>query len=510
MPSLNFVLANGHRRIFALRRSVVVGRDPFCDIRMQDPLASRQHALFYLDSQGRCYVCDLQSLNGIYVGDAKVSRASLADGAEVRIGNTRIQFIEKDLGGVTAHPDDSALATDVDEQTDPMIALSLDEMVSEADGPTASLELRILYRLSRILRRTRSQDTLFERVVELARETTDPLQVLLLVLGDDSATPVASYGWPPKSRLQASAFKGFLQRIVREGRTFQVPNAVAVPVGAGDGVAGGRALLCVPMESPNKILGAIFFVHRHPGSGFNQRQMRAVSGIGLVAGVVLENLQLYNDLESEFFGTLEALANSLDTKDPYTAGHSRRVASLSLIIAKQLASPDVDIITLRLGALLHDIGKIGVDDSSLRGKGKLTDEEYLQIKQHPIMGDRILSSIGSLTRVRQIVRHHHERWDGRGYPDHLAGEDIPLLARIVGVADSVDAMISNRSYRQARPMTYAMEEVRRCSGTQFDPQVAEATLQAFNAGLLETGHLGFGIPRIKPGEAKAGSTVYGE
>lgn len=507
MPTLNLILANGLTRTFALRRSAVIGRDPGCDIRIQDPLASRQHALFYLDSERQCFCCDLHSLNGIFVGNARMPRALVPEGGEVRIGNTRIRYSQRDPAGDTISPDDSSELNP--EQTDPLIGGSLSETGPVSEEPVQAPELRILHRLSQIMRGTPTQERLFDQVVELARESVQPLQVLLLVLGDNASTPVLSRQWPEKGPMQIrdAGVQLFLQRVLREGRAFQVPNAIT-PGSAPGLLPGPRALLCAPMESPNRILGVLFLLHAQPNRIFSQPEMRLVSGIGLVTGMIMENLRLYGDMEAEFFGALEALASSLDAKDPYTAGHSRRVASISLAIARHMTGQEIDVIALRLGALLHDIGKIGVDDTSLRGKGKLSDEEYAQIKQHPVIGDRILCSIGSLARARAIARHHHERWDGRGYPDRLVGEKIPPLARIVCVADAIDAMTSNRSYRDASPMEHAVQEVHRCSGTQFDPEVAAATLLAFEAGQLQTERLG--LLRLQPGERNASSTLLGE
>jgi putative nucleotidyltransferase with HDIG domain len=199
--------------------------------------------------------------------------------------------------------------------------------------------------------------------------------------------------------------------------------------------------------------------------------------------------QTFNDLmasvaaaeaqtEAAYTGAIRALAAALDARDPYTAGHSERVSVLSVAIGRELNLPQDELEILRLGALLHDIGKIGVPDDVLRKPGPLTDAEYDAIKQHPVLGARILRSVPFLSKHLPIVELHHERPDGRGYPHGLRGDDIPLGARVVHVADAYDAMTSARAYRKARPAGDALRELWRCSGTEFHAEIVGALATA--------------------------------
>ena len=178
--------------------------------------------------------------------------------------------------------------------------------------------------------------------------------------------------------------------------------------------------------------------------------------------------------EATFLGVISALANALDARDPYTAGHSQRVADLSVSIGRNMQLSDSGLEALRVGALLHDIGKIGVSDAVLRKPSKLTAEEYEHIKRHPALGARILKPLRFPDEQLAVVELHHERPDGRGYPHGLRGDDIPLFARIVHVADAFDAMTSARAYRAALPISTAVAELRRCVGADFDSQVVES------------------------------------
>jgi putative nucleotidyltransferase with HDIG domain len=178
--------------------------------------------------------------------------------------------------------------------------------------------------------------------------------------------------------------------------------------------------------------------------------------------------------EAAYLGVIGALATALDARDPYTAGHSQRVADVSVSIGRQMQLSEADLETLRLGALLHDIGKIGVSDAVLRKPTKLTLDEFEQIKLHPTLGARILKPLRFLDAQLAIVELHHERPDGHGYPHGLKGDEIPMFARIVHVADAFDAMTSARAYRAAMPVATAIGELWRLIGLDFDPQVVQA------------------------------------
>jgi response regulator RpfG family c-di-GMP phosphodiesterase len=184
--------------------------------------------------------------------------------------------------------------------------------------------------------------------------------------------------------------------------------------------------------------------------------------------------RVYTELERAYIQTIEALAAALDARDSATEGHCQRVTGCTLIIGRHMGIEGPDLTALRYGAALHDIGKIGIPDAILRKPGRLTDEEWALMRQHPELGERIIAGIEFLRCAVPVVLHHHERWDGGGYPHGLKGEEIPLGARIFMVADAFDAMISNRPYRRGISYEQALREIRRVSGQQFDPAVVEA------------------------------------
>ena len=201
--------------------------------------------------------------------------------------------------------------------------------------------------------------------------------------------------------------------------------------------------------------------------------------IGRYVQQLRQAAQVNRDL---FIGSLRSFVAAIDAKDPYTRGHSERVAAVSRVIARSLGLPEEVQHKIWIGALLHDVGKIGVEDQVLRKAGKLSDEEFEQMKAHTVIGAEIMSQIEQLREMVPAIRSHHEAWNGRGYPDALKGEQIPLYARIVGVADTFDAITTNRPYQKAYSLQFAVETITRLTGSRFDAKIVTAFLRAFETG----------------------------
>lgn len=204
--------------------------------------------------------------------------------------------------------------------------------------------------------------------------------------------------------------------------------------------------------------------------------IKAISQMQLIKNINTELKDTYSKLESAYMETIEILRFTVEAKDAYTRGHSDRVAEYSELIGKELGLSEADLKTLKIGGLFHDIGKIGIPDSILLKTTKLDDDEYSEIKNHPAIGAHILSNATIFKDIIPIVKHHHERYDGNGYPGRLKGEDIPYLARIATVADAFDAMTSKRSYRDSLPLDVVRNEIEKNMGLQFDPEIAKVFL----------------------------------
>lgn len=239
-----------------------------------------------------------------------------------------------------------------------------------------------------------------------------------------------------------------------------------------------HTLLSVPLRRGGQVLGLLNAYSRRKRAPFRPREEKALIVLGDRAAASLENALLYADLENTFRETIQGLALAIETKDAYTHGHSENVTRLAVAAAREMGLDDAFCQTLRQAGLLHDIGKIGISSSILNKPGRLTPEEYDIIKGHPAMGKRILEPISFLRDVVPIVYHHHERFDGKGYPEGLAGDEIPLASRVMAVADTYDAMTSDRAYRKGLSHEVAVAELERCAGTQFDPECVKAFLAA--------------------------------
>ncbi len=235
----------------------------------------------------------------------------------------------------------------------------------------------------------------------------------------------------------------------------------------------GQEVLAEPIAHDGRIVGAILAGNKRGSDpDISSEEMQFLDATADFLGAFHENVSRFSEQHELFLGTLRALTGTIDAKDPYTRGHSERVASLAAQLAGVLKLPDKQIELFRVAGLVHDIGKIGVAEEVLRKPGRLTREEFEQIKQHPEMGYRILKDVESMSEALPGVMHHHEKWNGQGYPHGIAGEQIPLIARVLALADTFDAMSSNRSYRGALPRHEVLAEIARCAGTQFDPTLA--------------------------------------
>ncbi len=243
-----------------------------------------------------------------------------------------------------------------------------------------------------------------------------------------------------------------------------------------------RNMICVPIRSKGLVVGVLEAINKKSGQAFTGEDLENCWTLSHQVAVALENAHLYAELKETFVNTAEALAAAVEKRDPYTGGHIKRVVEYSLAIARHMPVPLTDLEDLRLAAVLHDIGKIGIKDSVLLKQARLNHEEIAHMREHPLVGEDILMHIEQMKSVRRILRAHHEKWDGSGYPDGLKGEQIPVHARIISIADTFDAITTDRPYRKAADWKTAVEEINRCSGREYDPMLVQAFVAACTAG----------------------------
>jgi putative nucleotidyltransferase with HDIG domain len=241
------------------------------------------------------------------------------------------------------------------------------------------------------------------------------------------------------------------------------------------------SLICAPLVIHRRILGVIEVLNKLDGSDFDERDLEAVVSVAATIAMAIENTRLHQTVLDSYRSTIVTLAAAIDAKDPYTCGHSQRVMEYALMGGKMLSLPAEDMETLEYASILHDIGKISIDAKILNKADTLTPAEWDIIRQHPMTGARLLKEIPFLEKASDFVLYHHERYDGTGYPYGLKGEDIPLEARLIAVADAFDTMITDRAYKRAIPTEDGIKELYRCSGTQFCPITVDALVSCFRA-----------------------------
>ncbi len=345
-------------------------------------------------------------------------------------------------------------------------------------------EVNTLNRVMEDFSSTDSSYGIFNKVVELGVEELHADKVFFHIFSETSQSliPVAS-AVPEKADLRVpegfesdipDKTKDIIKGYFTDGsHPCLVPDAAEItPLGTTV-----QSFMVAPLKIRENLFGvASAFVFEN-GRAFNEKDLYYMSFITRKAASAIENIALYENIYDNLFATLFAFVTALEVRDFYTRRHSTRVARYAHLIAKEMGCTDEELDVINFAGMLHDIGKIGIRDDILLKPGRLTDEEFEKIKEHPAIGADIITNLGLWDREVDIIRHHHERFDGKGYPDGLAGEAIPKLARIMAVADCFDAMASDRPYRKEMDKSLVIKIIRENSGTQFDPQVVDVFLR---------------------------------
>jgi HD-GYP domain-containing protein (c-di-GMP phosphodiesterase class II) len=280
---------------------------------------------------------------------------------------------------------------------------------------------------------------------------------------------------------QRVGLRAAAQRAMSEACALVLDANHPVIPGDGDEYVCERLASCIaaPLLSGTQVLGAVAVGDRE-SEYFDEHDLLVLAGAAAQVTMALRNAEVVDRLRTTSLATIRALAAAMESKDQYTAQHAESLALTAVAVGQHLGLGSEDLCQLEYAALLHDIGKIGVSGAILNKPDQLTAAEFAEMTRHTILGERISSQVDDLKPVACIIRSAHERWDGDGYPDGLAGQDIPLLSRILLVCDAFDAMTSNRPYREALPVEAALVEVRGCSGAQFDPDVVDALIAVWD------------------------------
>ncbi|MDA1184059.1 MAG: HD domain-containing protein [Acidobacteria bacterium] len=441
-----------------------VGRGQRADVIVNDASLSRLHARVAVDQDGQVSVDDLGSTNGVFVNGTEQLSAYLMLGDSVRFG--RVEYLVSQGG-----ESESAAEADV-----PVVSHTVMRRMALSEAPKVDgLVLQALLATSREMMAFDDLPVLLERVLDRLSSILKPDRAAILLVDPDTGAIVPRAVRPSGAYSSVSEFASstvvrqamesqdaFIVHDVRSDSRFQEAASVLL--------AGVRSVICVPLLGRHGPIGALY-ADKVGLEQFAPDLAEYASAFAGHAAAALETAQLYDDRERHFRATLQAFAKAIDARDSYTAGHSERVTAYTLVLARQSGQYATEFETIRRAGLLHDIGKVGVPDAVLLKPGRLDVEERKVIEAHVTIGYDMLVSLPFLGASLPAVRGHHERWDGKGYPDCLAGTDIHPHARLMAVADSYDAMTSARPYRDAMPAEEAARRVRADSGAQFDPSV---------------------------------------
>jgi putative nucleotidyltransferase with HDIG domain len=481
-----------------------IGRAPECDIRLPDQGVSRRHCTVE-NVGGRLEVVDLRSANGTYINGEPIERGSLGPGDELALGPAVLECRPRAPRQVPAVASEATLAfqeggaTVVRKVVDTRFpAIEVVEAAEPGDLENllrAQKNLATAYSISKLLATARHLEGVFESVIDSIFAAINADRAALLLQGgangSDELRVVAARARSldqPVEEITVS--RTVVRDVLEHGVSSLSRDATAdARYRSGESIIQQkiRSVICAPIATDDSILGVLYADSRSLTGAFSESDLELLALIGNQAGVAIHRAQLIARFERFFFDTIRAIVAAIDAKDGYTHHHSARVAAFATRIAAELGLAPEEIEAVELAGLLHDVGKIGMPESILNKQGPLTDAEFEEVKKHPLHGVAILSHIKSprMEAILPGVRHHHEKWDGSGYPDGLKGDEIPLLGRVLAVADVLDALSSDRAYRQRLSFDEIVGMIRKEAGVHFDPAVVDAVASLHARGELD-------------------------
>ncbi|QXE92187.1 HD domain-containing phosphohydrolase [Geomonas subterranea] len=357
------------------------------------------------------------------------------------------------------------------------------DLAGELEDKNTNLEkavakLSTLYRLGLAINSTIEVEDLYQLVVKTTMDTMQA-QVGYVVLydaehGELRITNLIGYRDPNPQHLRVPMKPSSVSSwVIQNSKPLLITDITLTPEFDRVSPIGfeRKTLICVPLMVKDEIIGTLTVVNKLNNTVYNHEELELLSTIAAQASIAIKNAMLYDEQQKTYLNTIQALVSAIEASDSYTRGHSERVTRFSLALARKLELPANRLKVIERAAILHDIGKIGIDLSLLHKEATLTRDDVAELQQHPTIGMKILEPIEFLHDVRLCIGQHHERYDGKGYPNRLAGQELLLESRILAIADSFDAMTSDRPYRKALKLEVAIQELAENAGTQFDPEL---------------------------------------
>lgn len=361
------------------------------------------------------------------------------------------------------------------------ITKDLEEKIDELES-SRQLVKKLLSRIGTAIVSYEGIDNILNMVIENTVSALEGQMGSLMLVDGETQELYLKTTWSRNGEIANTAYRlklgeGVAGWVAKEGRPMRSAGAPSVLGFTGHAAGGDGAVLCVPLKLRDQAIGVVAVLRLNASRTFTDDDESLVTNIGSQMAVAIENYRLNLDVERTYVETIMALALAVEAKDPYSAGHSKRVGFYATQIGEVMGLDQETLRTINDAGVLHDIGKIGIKDDILLKPNPLTPDEEKIMQQHPIIGEAIVKPVRSLQRVVALVRHHHEKYDGTGYPGALKGDQIPLGARILAVADTYDSMVTDRPYRKRLPLETAKAELRKYAGQQYDPAVVEAFLR---------------------------------
>jgi putative nucleotidyltransferase with HDIG domain len=467
-----------------------IGRDPENALVLEHSAISRFHCQITTES-GRYFIRDLDSTNGTYLNGRRIEMEPLSPGDELIVAAIGIIVEAQSSSILESHPPmNITVSIDAKPRKSTVTISNPSESANSrdflkglsGDSTTAQRALQVLYNADAAFRNIEDLQSLADNLLGIIMESVPASRGFVFLIQRDTGALVPYARRPvglESDDAEIVVSQTILQAAVRQKTSIISSDAlVDERFIHSRSIAGSdvRSAMCAPLINRGTVLG-IVYADSHKANAFTRQDLSLFSALALKVGIAVDNARLYDDLRGLFYNTVETLVRTIQAKDQYTAGHSTRVSRYSLMIAERLGLSTKEKHQLYLAAMLHDIGKIGIPDDLLNRPGKLSEEEMERVRNHVLLGASMIEMLGEMSPIVPLIRHHHECYDGSGYPDGLIGEQIPLVSRIIAVADMYDAMTSDRPYRKRRTHQMAIDEIIATAGTKIDPNVAKTFLE---------------------------------
>jgi putative nucleotidyltransferase with HDIG domain len=473
-----------------------IGRSIDNAIVLEDDMVSRHHCFVVRKGEDLFEIQDLASTNRTVINGSFISDKRLSIGDHIQIGETVFLFTTVKDEELMLEKAKTSTGTKVINVTeikmlpDENKLLDVSQMGNDFDElRRAHRDLATVYRLGSLINSIQDTNELLGVLADKLIDVLQPSRVVLMLFGDGRGKIVNKVirVFGPGNKDASDISMSMVHEAVRDGVSILSYDALADERFRDKQsviLNRIRSAMCTPIKVRENVLGILYVDTNISAGKFSEQDLQLLSIIGNQAGIAIQNAKLYEDLDDLFTGSLKTLVATLEAKDSVTSGHSIRVTKICGIIAKELGLGKESMRILNISALLHDIGKIGVPESILGKPAPLNENEFIRMREHSVRGAEIIKNIKNVEEVVTAVRHHHERYDGGGIPDGLKGDAIPLVSRIIAIADTFDAMTYDRPYRKGVAIDKAVKEIQRCSGAQFDPKLVDVFMKAYEKGLI--------------------------